>query len=119
MRHRRMGEFVTGYSDADPLSGMANLFDLAMVFAVALMVALVSSFQISELLTQDEVTMVKNPGKEDMEIIIKEGSEITRYKGSEGAGEGKGRRIGIAYELENGQIIYVPENGGAVSDGED
>jgi hypothetical protein len=91
---------------------MANLFDLAMVFAVALMVALVVNFQITDLLTKDEVTIVKNPGKEDMEIIVKKGQEITQYKGTEGMGEGKGRRVGVAYELDNGQIIYVPESAG-------
>ena len=32
--------------DADPLAGMANLFDVAMVFAVALMVALVSYLRV-------------------------------------------------------------------------
>jgi hypothetical protein len=89
---------------------MANLFDLAMVFAVALMVALTTYFQISELLTREDVTMIKNPGKKDMEIVIKKGKKITRLKATEGAGKGRGRRIGIAYELEDGQIIYVPEN---------
>lgn len=97
------------HTDDDPLSGMANLFDIAMVFAVALMVAMVSYFKISELFTKDDLTMIKNPGKENMEIIVKKGKEITRYKAKEGVGEGRGRRVGVAYELENGQIIYVPE----------
>ena len=97
--------------DADPLSGMANLFDLAMVFAVALMVAAVTSLQISDLLTADEATIVKNPGKENMEIIVKTEDRIERYKGSEASGEGRGKRVGVAYELDNGQIIYVPETG--------
>ncbi|NCU31722.1 MAG: DUF2149 domain-containing protein [Candidatus Moranbacteria bacterium] len=95
--------------DDDPLSGMANLFDLAMVFAVALMVAMVVNFQMTEFLTNDEFTVVKNPGKSDMEIIVKKGKKIERYKGTESSGEGKGKKIGIAYELENGDIIYVPE----------
>jgi hypothetical protein len=95
--------------DDDPLSGMANLFDLAMVFAVALMVAMVVNFQMTEFLTDDEFTVVKNPGKSDMEIIVKKGKKIERYKGTESSGEGKGKKIGIAYELENGDIIYVPE----------
>jgi hypothetical protein len=95
--------------DDDPLSGMANLFDLAMVFAVALMVAMVVNFQMTELLTDDEVTLVKNPGKSNMEIIIKKGQKIERYKGTQATGEGKGRKIGIAYELESGDIIYIPE----------
>lgn len=95
--------------DNDPLSGMANLFDLAMVLAVALMVALVSRYHIAELLTDEDMTIVKNPGKENMEIIVKKGKKIERYKGDKSTGQGKGKRIGAAYELENGQIIYVPE----------
>ena len=95
--------------DTDPLAGMANLFDVAMVFAVALMVAMVINFRMTDMLTEDEVTIVKNPGREDMEIVVKKGREITQYKGSESAGQGKGRRIGVAYEFEDGRIIYVPE----------
>ena len=96
-------------TDTDPLSGMANLFDLGMVFAVALMVALVAHFKVSEFLTQEDVTIVKNPGKKNMEIIIKKGKKIMRYKASQKKGSGKGRRIGVAYELEDGEIIYIPE----------
>ena len=95
--------------DTDPLAGMANLFDAAMVFAVALMVAMVINFRMTDMLTEDEVTIVKNPGRENMEIVVKKGREITQYKGSESTGEGKGKRIGVAYELEDGRIIYVPE----------
>lgn len=97
--------------DLDPISSVANLFDVAMVFAVALMVALVTRFNLTEVLTQDDFTMVKNPGKQNMEIITKKGKEILRYKSnSNTSGEGKkGKRVGIAYELENGEIIYIPE----------
>jgi hypothetical protein len=101
--------------DSDPLSGMANLFDVAMVFAVALMIAIVLHFQITEVFTREDVTLVKNPGQKDMEIIVKKGREITKYKASDGKGSGKGRRIGIAYELENGQVIYVPEGGNSTN----
>lgn len=113
MEMRRQNRFTRRFYtvDTDPLSGMANLFDLAMVFAVALMVAMVAHFQVADLLTEDRVTMVKNPGQPDMEIITKEGDEITRYTpADEPAGEGQGRRVGTAYELPSGQIIYVPED---------
>lgn len=98
--------------DNDPMSVVSNLFDVAMVFAVALMVALVTRYNMTEMLSQEDFTMVKNPGKENMEIITKEGEKINRYTPSEDqtAGEGKrGKKVGIAYELENGEIIYVPE----------
>lgn len=110
MRKKQKHTFVLENLDNDPLSGMANLFDIAMVFAVALMVAMVVNFRMTEMFTQEDVTMVKNPGKENMEIVVKKGNEITQYKAAQGQGEGSGRRIGIAYELENGQVIYVPEN---------
>lgn len=97
--------------DADPISVVSNLFDVAMVFAVALMVALVTRYNMTEMLSQEDFTMVKNPGKENMEIITKEGEKINRYTPSEDQQQSstRGKRVGIAYELENGEIIYVPE----------
>ena len=69
--------------DNDPMSVVSNLFDVAMVFAVALMVALVTRYNMTEMLSQEDFTMVKNPGKENMEIITKEGEKINRYTPSE------------------------------------
>ena len=99
-------------TDSDPMGTVANLFDVAMVFAVALMVALVTRFNMTEMFSKEDFTMVKNPGKENMEIITKEGEKINRYTPSEDQDkkEGKrGKKVGIAYELDNGEIIYVPE----------
>ena len=96
--------------ETDPLVGIANLFDTAMVFAVALMVSIVSFMKMGDLWTQNDATIVKNPGKDNMEIIKKEGRKITKYKASRDQSQGgKGRRIGIAYELEDGSVIYLPE----------
>ena len=92
--------------DSDPMSVVSNLFD------VALMVALVSRYNMTEMFSQEDFTMVKNPGKENMEIITKEGQKINKYTPSENqdAKSGKkGKKVGIAYELDNGEIIYVPE----------
>lgn len=104
--------FLRHNDDDDPMSVVGNLFDVAMVFALALMVALVSRFNMTEMFSQDDFTIVKNPGKENMEIITKEGQQINRYTPSENqdnADGRRGKRVGIAYELENGEIIYVPE----------
>lgn len=98
--------------DNDPMSVVSNLFDVAMVFAVALMVALVTRFNMTEMFSEEDFTIVKNPGKDNMEIITKEGEKINRYTPSENQDEAsgsRGKRVGIAYELENGEIIYVPE----------
>ena len=97
--------------ESDPMGVVSNLFDVAMVFAVALMVALVSRYKMTEMFSQEDFTVVKNPGKENMEIITKRDGKIEKYTPSqeqEGVGS-KGRRVGVAYELENGDVIYVPE----------
>ena len=98
--------------DDDPMSVVSNLFDVAMVFAVALMVALVTRYDMTEMFSQEDFTMVKNPGKENMEIITKDGQTINKYTPSQDQEEKsgkKGKKVGIAYELDNGEIIYVPE----------
>lgn len=40
--------------DSDPLSVVVNLFDVAMVFAVALMVAMVMHMNMTEVFTQED-----------------------------------------------------------------
>ena len=108
MKRRRL---FNRSEDSDPMSVVSNLFDVAMVFAVALMVALVSRYNMTEMFSQDDFTVVKTPGKENMEIITKEGEKINRYTPSENkdAAGNKGKRVGTAYQLDNGDIIYVPE----------
>ncbi len=99
------------HEEHDPVSMLSNLFDVAMVFAVALMVALVTKFNMTEIFSKENYTIVKNPGKDNMEIITKEGEKINRYRPSENKESTgrKGRKVGVAYELENGGIIYIPE----------
>ena len=96
--------------DHDPMAGMANLFDVAMVFAVALMVAFAVRTKMTEFLTGEDATFVKNAGTREMEIIVKKGNKVTRYKAQQDSGSGRGQRVGIAYRMENGDVIYVPEN---------
>ena len=47
-----------------------------------------------------------------MEIITKKGEKIEKYTPSEDSPSDKssrGKRVGTAYQLESGEIIYVPE----------
>ena len=62
-RNRRVSKFLKE-EDTDPLSVVVNLFDVAMVFAVALMVAMVMHMNMTEVFGQEDFTIVKNPGKE-------------------------------------------------------
>lgn len=113
MRKRRKHQSHTRHlmelHEEDPLSGVANLFDVAMVFAVALLVAMITALRTPELFLAQDVTILKNPGKEDMEIINKKGDKIDHYKMSDKKGSGDGQRLGICYRLENGEVIYIPE----------
>ncbi len=109
-RNRR--SILTSSDDLDPMNSVSNLFDVAMVFSVALMVALVSYLDVADMLFSDSFTMVKNPGQENMQIITKEDGEIVRYQASEQASsnQGKGKKVGSAYQLESGEIIYIPDS---------
>jgi hypothetical protein len=50
-------------------------------------------------------------GFQKLAFITKEGNKINKYTPSNdpSSSQKKGRKVGIAYELENGEIIYVPE----------
>ncbi|MDA0524165.1 DUF2149 domain-containing protein [Methanococcoides alaskense] len=98
--------------DQNPLTGVANLFDIAMVFSVALMIALVMSFQLPELLSPTaDITIVKNPGQPDMKIIVKEGQNIEVLNMTDQIGGGTGEALGTAYQLGDGRVVYVPDSG--------
>ncbi len=97
--------------DDDPMSGVANLFDVAMVFALGLMVMLLMYLSIPELLTQTDMTIIKNPGQQNMEVIVKSGERIEKLDmmnetvQTEIVGE-----VGRIYKTEGGGMIYVPAN---------
>ena len=94
--------------DTDPLTVVVNLFDVSMVFAVSLMVAMVMNMNMTEVFTQEDFSVVKNPGKENMEIITKKGGKIERYTPSNektDKSSSRGRRVGVAYEMEDGPSL--------------
>jgi hypothetical protein len=95
----------------DPISGIANLFDISVVLIVAMIVALMTALNMLELFDPNtEVTLTKKNAQGQMEIISKKGREIKVRKLSQEEAAGHGERLGTAYQLEDGQIIYVPEN---------
>lgn len=103
----------TGLSDNDPMSGVANLFDVGLVFIVGLIIALFGSYHLDDLLKEDsQVTITKQSASGEMEIIVKDGKKIEAMKVSKQQAKGKGQRLGTAYRLENGSMVYVPESEG-------
>lgn len=90
----------------DPLVSLINLVDVFLILVAALLIALASR---PELLDADTLTIVRNAGRPDMEIIIKDGQRIERYQGSGETGQGKGVKAGVAYRMQDGSLVYVPE----------
>lgn len=108
----RGSKLLKDQDDYDPTSVLVNLFDVAMVFAVALMVALVTRFDMTEVFSKEDYTVVKNPGTEQMEIVTKRGDKIEKYTPSENQESNGGairKKVGTAYQLESGEVIYIPE----------
>jgi hypothetical protein len=93
-------------AEEDPLAGIANLFDVSVVFIVGLMLTLFSVYRMSDLVdSKSEVTMVKTNAQGEREIIVKKGKQITAYKVTGKTAAGNGERLGTAYRLSNGQVI--------------
>ncbi|AKB53514.1 MULTISPECIES: DUF2149 domain-containing protein [Methanosarcina] len=115
-RYRRAG-LLKDEDEQNPMVNVANVFDVAMVFSVALLVALVMSYHLPELLSSSEdFTIVKNPGAQDMKIVIKEeGKPIEVMNMTDNIGGGTGEALGTAYRLADGKVIYVPDSNGTSS----
>jgi hypothetical protein len=99
-----------GLSDNDPMTGVANLFDLGLVFIVGLLLALFGVYHLEDLLKEDsEVTITKQSANGDLEIITKKGKKIEAMKVTKEKAKGKGVILGTAYRLADGSMVYVPE----------
>jgi hypothetical protein len=91
---------------------MINLFDVSMALVVALILAAAGGGNLAEItahMSQQDVTIVTNPGQPDMEMIVKRGQKIERLRATGEQGWGRGQRLGTAYRLESGEVVYVPE----------
>lgn len=91
----------------NPALSVVNLVDVFLVLVAALLIAIAQNPMNPFL--EENVTVIKNAGDPDMEMIIKNGITIETYKSSGQVGSGKGVKAGVAYKMANGSIIYVPE----------
>ena len=92
--------------DEDPMASVGNLFDIALVFVVALLFALMTRH--GEAVFQSK-TQAKVNEAGQIEIITREGKTVKHLKQSQEKAECRGVRLGTAYRLEDGTTIYVPE----------
>jgi hypothetical protein len=95
----------------DPLSGVANLFDASIVFALGIMVALLQAFSLAKLLDPNSsFTIVSKNAAGEMEIIERNRDQVKVRRITPEKQSGQGKRVGIAYELPDGSVVYVPES---------
>ncbi len=94
--------------DDDPIAGAMNIIDVFLVIIAVLLVILMSN-PLNPFATEEEIIVIKNPGKPNMEMLIKDGTELKHYQSSGEVGEGKGSKAGITYKMDDGSMIYVPE----------
>ncbi|MDP2371531.1 DUF2149 domain-containing protein [Rhodoferax sp.] len=91
----------------DPILSVVNIIDVFLVIIAALLLA-VANNPLNPF-TSDQVTVIKNPGQPNMEMVVKDGRKIEHYKSSGQIGQGQGEKAGIAYRLKDGSMVYVPE----------
>lgn len=92
----------------DPILSVVNLIDIFLVVIAALLITVAQNPMINPFNKQD-VTVITDPGKPSMEITVKKGEKIERYKSSGSVGSGDGEKAGVAYKMKDGSIVYVPE----------
>jgi hypothetical protein len=99
------------FSDDDPMTGVANLFDIGLVFIVGLLMTLFSAYHLQDLFDQtSKMTIMKQHASGEMEIIVKNKKEIKATRVTRETARGKGSRLGVAYRLEDGSMVYVPDD---------
>ena len=105
-----MGLLTSNTEGDDPLSAVANLFDLGFVLAISFMVSLIMALNALSLTDPDAKVTITTERKDGLQIMVKDGNKTTIRRMTKNIGSGDGERLGVAYKLEDGSIIYVPED---------
>ena len=94
----------------DPLEGLVNLFDLGIVLAVAFLLAALASVNLSSLLTEEGVTVVRNQGGKET-VTVRKGDKVKTVELGKRKVVGSGEKIGSAYRLADGRVVIVGPKG--------
>ncbi|MCX8017636.1 MAG: DUF2149 domain-containing protein [Rhodocyclaceae bacterium] len=92
----------------DPILSVVNLIDIFLVVIAALLIAVAQNPLLNPF-SQQDVTVIVDAGKPSMEMIVKKGEKIEKYKASGAIGQGEGEKAGTAYRMKDGSMVYVPE----------
>lgn len=99
--------FLDEDEELNPMMSTVNLVDVFLVVIGALLISIAQN-PLSPF-SAENVTVIKNEGQPNMEIIVKEGNEVKQYKSTGEIGSGNGTKAGVAYKMKDGSIVYVPQ----------
>lgn len=92
----------------DPILSVVNLIDIFLVIIAALLITIARN-PLTNPFGKQDVTVITDAGKPSMEVVVKQGEKVERYKASGQIGSGDGEKAGVAYRMKDGSIVYVPE----------
>lgn len=107
MAERRPLNILEDEDGDDPILSVVNIVDVFLVVIAVLLISVMEN-PINPFTTQDAM-IIKNPGRENMEIIVRDGKELKHYKSTGAIGEGEGVKAGVTYRLKDGSMVYVAE----------
>jgi len=97
-------------ADDDPLSQVPNLFDLSIVLAMAFLLTALGALSLGDLMqSSDDWILLRRTESGHTEVLSRHGKSIRIHRLSARKAGGRGIRLGVAYELEDGEVIYVPD----------
>ena len=91
-----------------PILSVVNIIDIFRDIVAALLITVAQNPMLNAF-SQQDVTVITDAGKPSMEMMVKKGEKIERYKSSGQIGQGEGAKAGTAYRMKDGGIVYVPE----------
>lgn len=103
-------KFLDETDGDDPILSVVNLIDIFLVIIAALLITIAQN-PLLNAFTKQDVTIITDAGKDSMEMIIKKGEQIERFKSTGQSGQGEGTKAGVAYRMQDGSVVYVPETG--------
>lgn len=95
---RRRALDLLAEDDEEPMLSAVNLVDVFLLLALLAVLA-----------GQQSAGPMRNAGRPDMELIVREQGQSVRYRGAGSAAQGQGVRAGVACRLADGNIVYIPE----------
>ncbi|MEZ5988393.1 MAG: DUF2149 domain-containing protein [Planctomycetota bacterium] len=113
-RPRRRGRGLRGPTrfvrlEDDPLALLVNFFDCAIVFAIGL-ILMISTADRERSPAGDE---------RDQGRPVPAEVERPRFELGQGSAKGEGTRLGVAYRLASGEVVYVPDGGDGPEEGKE